>query len=68
MLVCLWRTTPKLGPLFAVGIGLTVVLMTVEHAVVKPTDLSRINLAFFTLNGIIGLVLGTLGVLDVLLR
>ena len=68
MLLGLWRTTPELGPLFAVGIGLTVVLMTVEHAVVKPTDLSRINLAFFTLNGIIGLVLGTLGVIDVLVR
>jgi 4-hydroxybenzoate polyprenyltransferase len=68
MLVGLWRTTPELGPLFAVGIGLTVVLMAVEHSVVKPTDLSRINLAFFTLNGIIGLVLGTLGVIDVLTR
>ena len=42
--------------------------MTIEHAVVKPTDLSRINLAFFTLNGIIGLLLGTLGVVDVLTR
>ena len=68
LLVCLWQTTPELGVAFAVGIGLTVVLMTVEHAVVKPTDLSRINLAFFTLNGIIGLVLGTLGVIDILVR
>ncbi len=68
ILVGLWRTTPELGPFFAIGVGLTVVLMTVEHAVVKPTDLSRINLAFFTLNGIIGLALGTLGVVDVLLR
>ncbi len=67
LLVCLWRTTPELGPCFAVGIGLTVVLMAVEHAVVTPTDLSRINLAFFTLNGIIGLLLGTLGTVDVLL-
>ncbi len=68
MLVGLWRTTPELGPCFAVGIGLTVVLMAVEHAVVRPTDLSRINLAFFTLNGIIGLALGTLGVVDVIVR
>ncbi len=68
MLLGLWRTTPELGPCFAVGIGLTVVLMAVEHAVVKPTDLSRINLAFFTLNGIIGLLLGTLGVVDVIVR
>ena len=68
LLIGLWWTTPELGVLFAVGIGLTVVLMAVEHAVVKPTDLSRINLAFFTLNGVIGLLLGTLGVIDVLVR
>ena len=68
MLVGLWWTTPELGVGFAVGIGLTVVLMSVEHAVVKPTDLSRITLAFFTLNGIIGLALGTLGVVDVIAR
>ena len=68
LLIGLWWTTPELGVAFAVGVGLTIVLMTVEHAVVKPTDLSRINLAFFTLNGIIGLVLGTLGVVDVLVR
>jgi 4-hydroxybenzoate polyprenyltransferase len=68
MLLALWHATPELGVLFAVGIGLTVALMAVEHAVVRPTDLSRINLAFFTLNGIIGLLLGTLGAIDVLTR
>ena len=67
LLIGLWATTPELGVGFAVGIGLTVALMTAEHAVVKPTDLSRINLAFFTLNGIIGLTLGTLGCIDVFL-
>jgi len=29
--------------------------------------LSRVNLAFFTVNGVVGLVLGLLGVLDIVL-
>ena len=68
MLVCLWATTPELGVAFAIGIGLTAALMAVEHAVVKPNDLSRMTLAFFVLNGVIGLTLGTLGVIDVALH
>ena len=40
--------------------------MVVEHSIVKPNDLSKVNLAFFTFNGIISVVLGVLGVIDVL--
>jgi 4-hydroxybenzoate polyprenyltransferase len=64
-LVGLAVTTPELHVLFFIGIGITAVLMTVEHSVVSPTDLSRLTLAFFTLNGVIGLLLGTLGVIDI---
>lgn len=55
-----------LGTLFALGIGLASALMIVEHAIVKPDDLSKVNLAFFTINGVIAVVLGVLGVVDVL--
>ena len=33
---------------------------------VTPTDLSKITLAFFTLNGIISLLVCTLGLIDIL--
>jgi len=59
-------STPELGVLFAFGIGLAGILLIVEHSLVKPTDLSKLNLAFFTLNGVISLVLGGLGIVDVL--
>lgn len=36
---------------FFVGVGLIAVLLTIEHAIVKPTDLSKLNKAFFDLNG-----------------
>ncbi len=67
-LVLLDVTTPELGNWFGVGIGIASVLLVIEHSVVKATDLSRLNLAFFTLNGVISLILGGLGVLDIALR
>lgn len=67
-LIWLGWSAPELGVLFAIGVGLAIVLLLVEHSLVKPTDLSRLNLAFFTVNGVISLILGGLGVVDVLLR
>jgi 4-hydroxybenzoate polyprenyltransferase len=65
-LISLWATTPEFHRLFAIGIGIAVLLLIYEHSLVKPNDLSKLNLAFFTLNGVISLMLGTLGVVDVL--
>ena len=57
--------TPVLGALYFTGVAAAVGLLVVEHSLVKPTDLSKVNLAFFTFNGIISLLLGTLGIVDV---
>jgi len=65
MLVLLGRSTPLLGTLYFVGVVAAVALLVVEHSLVKPTDLSKVNLAFFTFNGVISLLLGTLGIVDV---
>ena len=58
--------TAGLGMLYYVGVRCVTVLLVVENALVSPRDLSRVNLAFFTVNGIVGLVLGILGILDVI--
>lgn len=63
-LIALGLTTPAFGWLYFTGVGVAVMLLIVEHALVKPTDLSKVGLAFFTINGIISIVLGTLGILD----
>jgi 4-hydroxybenzoate polyprenyltransferase len=65
MLVALGLSTPALGPLYFTGVAAAVALLVVEHSLVKPTDLSKVNLAFFTFNGVISVLLGTLGILDV---
>ena len=60
-------TAAGLETLYYVGVGCVTVLQIVENALVSPSDLSRVNLAFFTVNGVVGLVLGILGVLDIVL-
>jgi len=45
------------GPFFAVGVVLVGVLLAYEHWIVRPSDLSRVNVAFFNINGVVGLIL-----------
>ncbi len=40
-----------LGPLAIAGVVAVAALLIYEHRLVKPSDLSRLNAAFFTLNG-----------------
>jgi 4-hydroxybenzoate polyprenyltransferase len=40
-----------LGALALIGVAAVTALLTYEHGLVKPTDLSRVNAAFFTMNG-----------------
>ncbi len=58
--------TPQLGPGFLAGVAMTGVLLAYEHAIVRPDDLRRVNTAFFTLNGVVGLLLLAAGLLDLL--
>lgn len=58
---------PPLGTLYLIGVGLAIALLIVEHAIVRPDDLSKVGLAFFTINGIISALVGTLGIIDIYL-
>ena len=68
MLIALGIISPQLGMLYFIGVGCAAVLLVVEHSLVSANDLSKVGIAFFTVNGIISLILGTLGIFDVLLR
>jgi 4-hydroxybenzoate polyprenyltransferase len=65
LLITLGLITPQLRTIYFIAVALSIFLLIYQHAIVKPNDLSRVNLAFFTLNGIISLLLGTLGIIDV---
>ncbi len=45
-----------LGPIAMVGIVAVAALLLWEHLIVSPTDLSRLNAAFFTMNGVISVI------------
>jgi len=45
-----------LGTIYRVGVVVVVAIFIYEHAIVRPSDLSRLNLAFFNLNGYVSLV------------
>jgi 4-hydroxybenzoate polyprenyltransferase len=55
-----------LGWLWWLGLGLTALAFGYQHVVVTPTDLSRVNRAFFTANGFVGIALFVFGLLDLL--
>ena len=57
-----------LGWLWWIGLLLTAVAFGYEHAVVTPSDLSRINRAFFTANGFVGIALFLFALLDLTIR
>ena len=42
----------KTGWLFGIGAAIFIGLLTYQHLIIKPNDLSRVNLAFGTTNGI----------------
>jgi len=68
LLITLAITTPILRPLFPFGVAAAIALLVIEHTLVRPNDLTRLNLAFFTINGIISLLLAALGIADVLMH
>ncbi len=65
-LLAVWRQSTPLDYLFLLGVLLVVLLLILEHALVWRSATHHIHMAFFTLNGVISLVLGTLGIADVL--
>ena len=56
----------QLGAIYLAGAGIAAGLLVVEHAMVSENDLSKAPVAFATINGILSLVVGTLGIIDVL--
>lgn len=55
-----------LGWVHWLGVSLFIGLLVYQHMIVSSEDLSRVNLAFFTTNGIASLIFGGLLVLDLL--
>jgi 4-hydroxybenzoate polyprenyltransferase len=57
-----------LGPLAWVGVVIVAALLLYEHSIVSPGDLTRMNAAFFTMNGVISIVFFIFVAADILVR
>jgi 4-hydroxybenzoate polyprenyltransferase len=55
-----------LGALSLTGVAAVVGLLAYEHGLVKPNDLSRVNAAFFTVNGYVSLLFFAFWTADIL--
>jgi 4-hydroxybenzoate polyprenyltransferase len=56
------------GALALAGVAAVVALLIYEHAIVKPNDLSRVNAAFFTMNGYVSVLFFLFWAADIFLR
>jgi 4-hydroxybenzoate polyprenyltransferase len=56
------------GPAYMVGVAIIALLLVVEHSMVRPSDLSKLNRAFFDLNGYVSVAFLICVGVDQLLR
>ncbi|MBM4053549.1 MAG: 4-hydroxybenzoate octaprenyltransferase [Planctomycetes bacterium] len=54
-----------MGIIYSIGVCVTAALLFYEHLLVKPKDLSKINTAFFTVNGTISMGLMGVTLIDI---
>jgi 4-hydroxybenzoate polyprenyltransferase len=57
----------KFGWWYWVGVAIFMSMLIYQHAIVKPNDLSRVNLAFMTANGIASVIFAIFVVTDLFL-
>jgi 4-hydroxybenzoate polyprenyltransferase len=66
LLMLVWQL--HLGVLALAGVGAVTLLLVYEHGLVKPNDLSRVNAAFFTMNGWVSVLFFVFWAADVILH
>ncbi len=62
--LCFLQFGSTLGILYLIGTALFVVLLMFQHTLVSAEDLSKVNLAFFTTNGVASVCFGMLFIID----
>ena len=50
---------------YYIGIGVFIGMLIYQHSIVKPNDLSKVNVAFMTANGIASVVFAVFVLLDI---
>jgi 4-hydroxybenzoate polyprenyltransferase len=63
-----WVARPYLGVVYLAGVAAVALLLAYEHWLVKPTDLRRVNQAFFQVNAIISVGLLVVVLIDLAVK
>jgi 4-hydroxybenzoate polyprenyltransferase len=66
-LIALYLLDNRLGVIYLLGILLLAGFLLYEHSLIKPYDLSKVNKAFFTVNGYVSILFFITVLLDYLL-
>ena len=64
LLVLLPTALPGLGWLYYLGLSAAAVLLAYEHSIVRPDDLTRVNVAFFQVNAVVSFGLFIIATID----
>lgn len=64
LLLALPLVFPNLGAIYWTGIAAVGLLLCYEHSIVRPDDLTRVNIAFFNINAVISIGLLVIGSID----
>jgi 4-hydroxybenzoate polyprenyltransferase len=68
LLVAAWWVSPQLQVMFAAAVIAVGVLLVLEHFLIWRSPTRHLNMAFFTVNGVVSVLLGLAGCVDVWLR
>jgi 4-hydroxybenzoate polyprenyltransferase len=68
LLGVLYVVTPEFGTVFLIGLIAVAVLLTYEHWLVRPDDLTRVNRAFFQVNAVVSVGMLLLVLVQLALR
>ena len=59
---------PEFGTFYWIGFSIFSALLIYQHTLVKHNDLSKVNLAFFTTNGIASVIFGAFVIANILIK
>ncbi|MEW6095502.1 MAG: UbiA-like polyprenyltransferase [bacterium] len=58
----------QLGIVFLIGVFMVSVMLIYEHSIISPSDLSKVNIAFFNINGMVSILLFVMTCIDIFTR
>lgn len=58
----------NLGTFYFIGVAISGLLLAYENLIIKQNDLSKLNMAFFTMNGVISVIMFSFALIEIILN